>query len=62
MTFPVGTDSKDIDAQPLDVVYFLTLIFLDDYLIGQSGPLHIVDAFHERLLHIQFPSCPVERV
>ena len=59
---PVGAYGEDVDAVLLDVVYLLSLVLFYDDFVGESCGAHGFDAFHERLLHVDFAARDVEVV
>ena len=44
----------------LDVVDLLAFVLLDDHLVGDAGVLHVADAIHQALLHVELAACVIE--
>ena len=62
LTFPVATNSEDVDVVTTDIVNLLTFVLLDNNLIGQTGGTNSLYAFHERLFHINLATGIVETI
>ena len=62
LALPVGSYGEYVDTKPLDVVYLLTLVLLNNNLVGKSGGLHSLNSLHKRLLHVNLATLAVERV
>ena len=59
---PVGAHRENIHSKPLDIINFLPLILFHNNLIGDTESLHGLDAFHQGLFDIDFPTGAVESV
>ena len=62
MATPIGSNSKNVDTVSLNIIDFLTLIFLDNNFIGKPSGAHRFHSLGKGLLNVNFSASAIKIV